>query len=233
MSRFHLVVAAALCLFPAVAPGQPQATCIVRDAELQGKYSGGCRDGLAEGYGEASGVAQYRGEFRAGHKHGNGVKTWPSGDRYEGAFVADRKNGVGTYTWGPHSAWPGERYSGEWRNDLRHGTGTYEWPGGDRYVGPWEYGVITGPATPAMMARARAYAERVAAVGKSGIRVCREFTVGLVTQDRVRGTVMAVVEDRLAVRIDDTGRFQHAVGDVVITKGMTLHDPAWLWVPCL
>ena len=81
---------------------------------------------------EARGIAIYRGEFRAGQKHGKGVKTWPStGDRYEGDFVEDRKEGVGTYTWGRRSTSPGEKYTGEWLRDQRHGNGVYEWPSGE------------------------------------------------------------------------------------------------------
>lgn len=226
------VAAAAVCLLPASSLGQQQAGCVVLDRELQAKYSGGCRNGLAEGYGEASGVAQYKGEFKAGRKHGKGVKTWSSGDRYEGEFVEDRKEGRGTYTWGRGSEWAGEKYSGDFRNDRRHGFGTYEWPGGERYSGPWENDVITGRATPAMIARSRTYAERVAAVGKRGVRVCRDFTVGLVTRDRVRGTVTAVQGDRIAVSIEDPGKFEHAIGNTLIIKGTTILDVIPAWQPC-
>ena len=226
------VIMVATGSFPAAVVGQTAEKCVVLDAELQGKYSGGCEDGLADGYGEASGVAQYKGGFKAGRKHGKGVKTWPSGDRYEGDFVEDRKEGVGTYTWGRFSVWAGEKYSGDYRNDRRHGFGSYEWPGGDRYTGPWENDVITGRATPGMIARSRAYAERVAAVGKRGTRVCREFTVGLVTRDRVRGTVTAVEVDRIGGRIEDAGRFEHMIGKTLIIKGTTVWDAVQAWVPC-
>ena len=64
-----------------------QTACRVLDSELTGVYQGGCKDGLAEGYGEAKGSAEYRGAFRAGRMQGKGVKTWPSGDRYEGEFA--------------------------------------------------------------------------------------------------------------------------------------------------
>lgn len=80
--------------------------CKVLDPELQGTYAGGCVNGLADGSGEATGTARYQGAFKAGKKHGKGVKTWPdTGDRYEGDFVEDRKQGAGTYVWGSRSAW--------------------------------------------------------------------------------------------------------------------------------
>ena len=224
-----LVVAVAW-LLPATAAGQAQ--CRVVDPELQGSYTGGCKDGLAEGQGEAHGVAQYKGEFKAGRKHGKGIKTWPSGDRYEGDFVEDRKEGRGTYAWGRGSTWAGEKYTGEYRNDRRHGTGVYEWPGGDRYSGTWENDVITSPATPGMIARTRAYAERMVAVGKPGVRVCRDLLIGTVTRDRVRGVVTAVEAGRIAVRIDDPGHFSHSVGSEKIVKGGVIWDEIMPWAPC-
>lgn len=207
-------------------------SCKVMDPELQGSYAGGCKDGLAEGHGTASGIARYEGDFKAGRKDGKGIKTWPSGDRYEGDFVADRKQGRGTYTWGRNSAWAGQKYSGDYVADQRHGNGTYEWPGGDRYSGPWENDVMTGPATPAMMARVRANAERRVAVGKPGTRVCRDFLVGTVTRDRVRGTVASVKADLLAIQIDDPGHFPHIVGDAKLAKGVTISDNIMAWTPC-
>lgn len=215
-----------------MAMSEAPAKCVVLDPELQGSYAGGCKDGLAEGYGEASGAAEYKGGFRAGRKHGRGVKTWPTGDRYEGDFIDDRKDGVGTYAWGPRSAWAGEKYSGNYRNDRRHGFGVYEWPGGDRYAGPWGNDAITGQATPMMMARARAYAELAAAVGKPGVKVCRDMTVGTSTHDRVRGTVMEVKEGQIKVRIDDAGQFQHLIANVVISKNDTIWDALQSWTPC-
>lgn len=223
---------AAAWLFPALAFGQVPVTCKLLDPELQGSYSGGCKDGLAEGHGEAAGTAQYQGEFKAGRKHGQGVKTWSSGDRYEGGFAEDRKEGSGTYAWGPRSAWAGEKYSGGYRNDRRQGYGVYEWPGGDRYAGPWVDDAIAGPATPAMMARARAHAEHAAAVGVRGARVCREFTVGIATRDRVRGTVIAAEADRIEIMIEDPGRFQHSIGNILITKAATIRDLISSWFPC-
>jgi len=226
------LAAAAACLVSSAALGQSPASCAVRDPELQGAYAGGCMNGLAEGYGEASGIAQYKGDFKAGRKHGKGVKTWPSGDRYEGDFVEDRKDGFGTYVWGLRSSWAGEKYSGGFRNDRRDGNGVYEWPGGDRYEGLWENDVIAGRASPQMLARARAYAEHAAAVGKRGVRVCREFIVGTVTKDRVRGRVESADGDTIAVRIDDAGKFQHALGNVLIAKGITVRDRIAAWAPC-
>lgn len=222
-----------LLLFPGAALAQSAPSCKVLDAELQGAYTGECRDGLAEGQGEARGKAYYKGEFKAGRKHGKGVKSWPSGDRYEGDFVDDRKEGKGAYTWGSRSPFPGERYSGEWLNDKRHGNGVYEWPGGDRYAGPWKNDGIAGPPTKGMIARARADAERISAVSRPGVKVCREMRIGIATRDMVRGTVLAREGEKIRVRVEDPGKFEHAIGDRQIAKGDVVLDPLKSWVPCI
>jgi hypothetical protein len=247
-----LACVAALAVFPLGASGQT--ACRVLDPELAGVYRGGCKDGLAEGYGEAKGVlaegygeakgaaegfgeakgaAEYRGDFHAGRKHGKGVKTWPSGDRYEGEFVEDRKEGAGKYTWSARGPSAGESYSGAYLNDLRHGYGVYEWPSGDRYEGPWANDAVTGPPTPMMIARARAKTETLAAVGKPGVKVCRVLQVGIAVRDLIRGVVTVVEGDRIEVRIDDPGRQPHMIDNKPLVKGMTIWSTAAEWTPCL
>ncbi len=218
-------------LLPLCASGE--AACRVLDPELAGFYQGGCKDGLAEGYGEAKGSAEYRGEFHAGRKQGRGVKTWPSGDRYEGEFVADRKQGIGKYTWSPDGPAAGESYSGGYMNDRRNGYGVYQWPSGDRYAGQWVDDDIAGMPTPAMIARARAKTETLAAVAKPGVRVCRALLVGIAVHDWIRGEVTAVHADRIEVRIDDPGQQPHEVGGKPLIKGMTFWSNASEWTPCI
>jgi hypothetical protein len=180
MSRLSpLLLLALLVAWPPDASAQ--APCRVLDPELQGSYSGGCRDGLAEGFGKAAGAARYEGEFRAGRRHGWGVQTWPSGERYEG---------------------------------------------------PWENGAMTGAATPRMAARARARAEHVAAVGQVGVRVCRDFPVGIAIRDRVRGTVTNVEGDRIEVRISDPGAHQHRLHDMPVARDLIIRDDLFSWWPC-
>ena len=220
-----------VCVFAAAAQTGANG-CKVLDPELQGTYVGGCVSGLAEGHGEARGLATYRGEFRAGRKHGTGVKTWPSGDRYEGGFVDDRKSGTGTYLWGSGSASPGERYSGEWRDDRREGHGVYEWPNGDRYAGPFDNDRAVGAPSTGMVARGRAYAERAAVVAREGAKVCREMELGIATREIIRGTVTAVAGERISVRIDDPGTLEHAIGDRPVRKDAVVNDLVKSWLPC-
>jgi hypothetical protein len=224
----RLAFALLLVIFGQAAEAQP---CRVVDPELQGSYSGPCVNGLAEGYGSASGAAEYRGELKAGLKHGQGEKRWPSGDRYEGGFFADRKHGLGTYTWG-RGPWMGERYEGEYLNDLREGYGVYRWATGDVYAGPWEKDIITGPATPMMLARAKFEEEARAAVAKPGQKVCREMPIGIAHRDWLRGSVVAVSGDRVGVRIEDPGHSPHVISGAEARRGEVIWDVPRAWTPC-
>jgi hypothetical protein len=222
-----------LAVFALANAGRAWAGCAVLDPELQGSYVGGCRNGLADGAGEAQGRAQYKGEFAAGRKHGKGVMTWPaSGDRYEGDFVADRKDGTGTYTWGARSPWAGEKYAGGYANDKRAGRGLYEWPNGERYDGLWKDNIAIGSTSGKMRARARTSAELAVAVGKPGVKVCREMTIGIGTREWVRGTVTAASAGSIAVRIDDAGQYKHVIAQSPVAKGAIVQDSVQHWIPC-
>lgn len=212
-------------------PVYAQQGCKVVDPELQRSYSGPCVNGLAEGEGSASGIAEYRGGFSAGRKHGKGVKTWPNGDRYEGEFSEDRKHGLGVYTWG-RGAWEGERYEGAYVRDQRHGFGVYRWPSGDVYRGPWKDDAIAGPATPMMIARAKFLEEARAAVAVAGTKVCREMAVGIGGREWVRGTVVDTSAEHVAVRIDDPGAHPHVIGNIDAQRGAVVWDAPTSWTPC-
>ena len=209
----------------------PAAQCRVLDPELQGRYVGACVNGLAEGRGSASGYARYAGEFKAGRKHGKGVKTWPNGDRYEGDFVEDRKEGSASYTWG-RGSWMGERYEGAYLADRRHGFGVYRWPSGDVYSGPWKDDAFAGQPTEMMIARAIFEKEAAAAVAKEGQKVCREMTVGVGGRDWVRGVVVATSAEKVGVRIEEPGEFPHVIAEVEARKGDVVWDAPTNWTPC-
>jgi hypothetical protein len=216
------------CVFLLVAlaaPGALAQPCKVLDAEIQGSYSGPCANGLAEGEGIAIGTAEYRGGFKAGRKHGKGVKTWKNGDRYAGDFVEDRREGHGAYSWGD-GPWKGERYEGDYLGDQRHGHGVYRWPTGDVYRGPWAADRPTGPGTEMMHARAKWAEEARAAVARKGQKVCREMTVGIGGRDWVRGQVMDIEGELVGVRIDDPGFYAH------YPEGEVVWDLARAWTPC-
>ena len=171
------------------------------------------------------------GGFRAGRKHGKGVKIWANGDRYDGQFVEDRREGFGVYVFG-RGPWAGERYEGEFLNDRRHGHGVYRWTTGDVYTGPWKDDVATGRPTPAMQARRTAEEETRVAVSKEGEKVCREMPLGIALRGWVRGVVIAVAPGKVAVRIDDPGMQPHAIAGVDVSKGQVIWDRPQDWTPC-
>lgn len=156
-------------------------SCRVLDPDLQTGYSGGCRDGFADGIGEAWGLARYQGEFRAGRKHGVGAKTWADGDQY----------------------------SGEWKDDEP-----------------------VGALTPRMLARKHEERVRIAAVSKPGQLVCRQVTIGSVTPDWLRASVVEANGPELVLRIEHPGNFEHRIGGAVASKGAQVRDQAMLWSPC-
>jgi hypothetical protein len=204
--------------------------CKVLDPELQSSYAGPCVNGLAEGEGRASGIATYEGGFKAGKKHGRGVKTWPTGDRYEGAFVDGVKEGQGKYTWG-RGPWRGEAFEGDYVNDKRHGEGAYRWPTGDVYRGPWKDDQIAGFATPMMLAQRKHAEEALKAVGQAGQAVCREMPIGIALSEWIRGVVVGVEGDQVGVRIAQPGT-RHVVAGVELQAGDIVWDKPTAWTPC-
>lgn len=206
----------------------PAGTCRVLDPELQGRYEGGCRDGLADGEGVAIGAtAEYRGAFRAGMKHGRGVKTWTwFGDRYEGEFVDDRREGQGRYLWGPRGPWAGEVYEGGYVADRRHGTGTYTWSTGDRYTGPFENDLQAGVQTPLQAQRTRAIKAHLAVLGKPGTVVCGRTKLGIAHEQELRAEVIEVVQDRVRLRTVAIG------GRPVQATDVSFWDLVLHWRPC-
>lgn len=206
-------------------------SCKVLDPELQGAYQGPCVNGLAEGTGTASGIAEYKGGFKAGKKDGEGVKSWPNGDRYAGQFKDDMKDGIGKYSWG-RGPWEGQSYEGEFRDDKRDGEGTYRWPTGDVYSGPWKDDKIAGYATPMMLAQRKFREESLAAVGRVGQKVCRSFPVGVTMQDWVTGEVVQVQGEQVAVRIDQPGSHGESIAGTPLKKGAVIWDDPYGWTPC-
>ena len=223
----RVALAAALFAFAGIIYGQ---SCRVLDPQLQLSYAGPCVNDLAEGAGQATGIAEYRGEFRAGRKHGKGVKTWANGDRYEGEFFEDRIEGFGVYVFG-RGPWAGERYEGDYLADRRHGYGVYHWASGDVYSGPWREDLPTGYYTPMMAAQAKFRDEARAAVAKQGQKVCRELPVGIAGRDWVRGVVVAVQDDKVAVRIDELGSQSNALA-AFVKPGEAVWDVPQNWTPC-
>ena len=231
-SGFPFVLALILCALSLSA--QAQSRCLVLDPELQASYSGGCKDGKAEGQGAARGSAVYAGEFHEGRKQGRGVKSWPWGDRYEGEFADDSKHGTGIYTWGERSPFAGDRYEGGFANDKRSGYGVYSWASGDSYAGPWKDDAVAGRSTPMMIARFRATNESLAAMAKPGVGLCHESTVGVGAGEWAEGETLAVDQGarRVEVRVTKLGAKPLFVAGTRVAAGDVVWDDPLNWIPC-
>lgn len=108
-----------------------QSICKVLDPDIAETYKGGCKDGLADGRGEAKGKDSYVGNFRAGLPHGKGTYVWHlSGNRYEGDWVNGKRTGKGITI-----IQNNQRYEGEYLNDARHGKGVMSWNENNRNCG--------------------------------------------------------------------------------------------------
>lgn len=77
----------------------------------------------------------YKGEYKNGHRHGNGYRIYHSGATYEGTFRLSQRHGEhGRYTYQN-----GDVYDGQWVADQQHGTGTFtEAATGNAYHGGWK-----------------------------------------------------------------------------------------------
>jgi hypothetical protein len=227
-----LAVAGLLLGSPWIA--RAQSGCVVRDPELQGVYEGGCVGGKAEGQGTARGSATYTGEFHQGMKQGRGVKTWAWGDRYDGGFAEDYKDGWGVYRWGKGTLFAGDRYEGEFARDKRNGFGLYTWASGDSYAGRWKDDAVAGLASPMMIARYRATGAAMEALGKPGIKVCHESTLGIGVHAWVEGETLALnaAARQVPVRITRLGQATLVVAGRTVAAGDVVWDDPLQWIPC-
>lgn len=208
-----------------------QSSCKVFDPDLiRGLYTGGCKDGLAEGYGEVRGESGYRGDFLAGMKHGKGIKMMPNGDRYAGNFIEDYRHGRGVYIWSANGPWAGDRYEGEYLRDKRHGWGIYQWGSGDRYEGPWQDDLRMGLSV--MELRRTQAGDAAARSSKVGALVCVEAQLGLVSRQRISGKIEQVDGVAMQIRIVAVeGGVASYLGRAV-RAGDVLFDKATHWQLC-
>ncbi len=96
-----------------------QGNCEVLKKTINQTYEGECKNGLAHGYGKASGIDQYEGYFRKGFPNGKGTYVWKSGDTYTGDWKKGKMDGKGTL----HTVSGGQdtTYTGIWHNNKYEG----------------------------------------------------------------------------------------------------------------
>jgi hypothetical protein len=74
----------------------------------------------------------YKGEFKDGKQHGNGILTWLSGDKYEGGWLDGKKHGNGRL-----DLTDGEKHIGQFRDDKKNGKGICYTKEGNSHEGDW------------------------------------------------------------------------------------------------
>lgn len=122
-------------------PG-PQRCKIQNDSVAWVQIHGACRNGLAQGQGEArstDSIRSYRGGFVNGAFHGEGRYDWGNGIHYTGVFERGIKNGRGSIVY-PDT----RRYVGGFKDDLYHGRGVYTETDGSVYEGEFRAGRFSG-----------------------------------------------------------------------------------------
>jgi hypothetical protein len=73
-----------------------QQRCQVLMPDLDSVYQGKCKDGIANGSGEAWGRFHYKGKFVNGYPEGMGRADYRNGTVYDGQWEKGQKNGKGT-----------------------------------------------------------------------------------------------------------------------------------------
>jgi hypothetical protein len=137
-------------------PKNGYGTQVWGDADV---YIGNFKDSLPNGKGKLTAGSTgytYEGDFIDGKYSGNGVLTYPNGDKYVGQFKNDGRDGTGIFTmksgWvykgefesdlyygkGSLLANNGKGYDGEWRQGKKYGIGTYNFDDGSSYTGSWK-----------------------------------------------------------------------------------------------
>jgi len=114
MRFLFTVLLSCLLIFPESVNAQQ--TCEVLHPALSVEYTGACKNGLAHGKGEATGIDHYIGEFRKGWPNGAGTYEWATGERYEGFWKQGKRHGQGTYYFFTASG-KDTLISGKWAQD--------------------------------------------------------------------------------------------------------------------
>ena len=99
-------------------------------------------DGHPDGYGEISNADGflYRGTFKTGKMHGQGVAYYPDGSQYDGHRLNDKRSGRGIYYYAN-----GSRYEGKWLLNQRHGFGVFYKVNGSTESGQWNNDILVSP----------------------------------------------------------------------------------------
>jgi hypothetical protein len=119
--RATLFICFILPVYNSVFAQENPSSCKVELFELQGKYTGECKDGLAHGKGEAIGQHHYTGSFKKGVPYGKGNYYYSDSVFYSGSFQDGIKEGKGEMHYA-HPPLADSIIKGYWSGDLYRGT---------------------------------------------------------------------------------------------------------------
>lgn len=89
--------------------------CKVLKPGISESYSGGCKNGLADGKGVAQGIDYYEGQFDKGLPAGKGTYKWSDGTYYEGHWENGNREGSGKMVYRDSTV------TGYWKDDIYAG----------------------------------------------------------------------------------------------------------------
>jgi hypothetical protein len=92
-----------------------QNDCKVLKSGISESYSGGCKNGLADGKGVARGIDYYEGQFNKGLPAGKGTYKWADGTYYEGHWENGNRDGSGKMVYRDSTV------TGYWKDDIYAG----------------------------------------------------------------------------------------------------------------
>jgi len=95
--------------------------CQVLLPAIAGKYTGGCKQGKADGSGKAEGTDQYQGQFKAGLPDGKGTYKWKNGNVFIGLWVQGVREGLGSMAY-KREGKSDSVVNGVWKKDIYAGT---------------------------------------------------------------------------------------------------------------
>jgi hypothetical protein len=110
------------------------ATCTVRVFNLGVSYKGECKNGLADGQGEATGIHRYKGAFKNGMPNGYGTYYYNDSTWYAGYFLDCLKEGKGEEHFS-HKGKPDSTIKGYWSGNEFRGKKyiTYDFDGATKF----------------------------------------------------------------------------------------------------
>ena len=116
-----LFIAFSIASMPSAVSAQNESKpCKVVTPNLVGNYTGGCKNGLADGKGEATGVHRFDGTFKQGLPHGKGTYYYNDGNFHTGGFYVGMREGKGEEHF-KREGLPDSIVSGYWSGDVYRG----------------------------------------------------------------------------------------------------------------